>query len=31
MRVTEAEQLDDSIVSLLREAYETVGPGTRRK
>jgi hypothetical protein len=29
MRVTELEQLDDSIAALLREAYETVGPGTR--
>ena len=29
MRVSEPEQLDDSIAELLREAYETVGPGTR--
>jgi hypothetical protein len=31
MRVTEQEQLDDSVASMLREAYETVGPGTRKK
>jgi hypothetical protein len=29
MRVTEPEQLDDSIAALLCEAYDTVGPGTR--
>jgi hypothetical protein len=29
LRVTHAEQLDDSIAGLLAEAYETVGPGTR--
>jgi hypothetical protein len=29
MRVTEAAQLDDSIAALLRESYDTVGPGTR--
>jgi hypothetical protein len=29
LRITDADQLDDSIAALLREAYETVGPGTR--
>ena len=29
LRVTDPEQLDDSIEALLREAYEEVGPGTR--
>ena len=31
LRITSGDQLDDSIVSLLREAYETVGPGTRSR
>jgi Domain of unknown function (DUF5655) len=31
MRVTDAGQLDDTIAALLREACETVGPGTRTK
>jgi hypothetical protein len=29
VRITEAEQLDESIQKLLQEAYESVGPGTR--
>lgn len=29
LRVTESEQLDDSIQALLQEAYDDVGPGTR--
>jgi hypothetical protein len=29
LRVTDAVELDDSIVALLAEAYEDVGPGTR--
>ena len=29
LRFTEPTQLDDSILALLREAYEDVGPGTR--
>ena len=29
LRITSAEQLDDSIAALLQEAYEDVGPGTR--
>jgi hypothetical protein len=31
MRVTEADQLDDSIADMLRESYAEVGPGTRTK
>jgi hypothetical protein len=30
LRVTEPEQLDVALAALLREAYETVGPGTRK-
>ena len=30
LRITDPEQLDDSIAELLAEAYEAVGPGTRR-
>jgi hypothetical protein len=30
LRFTDAKQLDDSILALLREAYADVGPGTRR-
>ena len=29
LRITDADQLDDSIAALLHEAYEEVGPGTR--
>jgi hypothetical protein len=29
LRITEPTQLDDSIATLVREAYEEVGPGTR--
>ncbi len=29
LRITDADQLDDSIAALLQEAYEEVGPGTR--
>ena len=29
LRISEAEQLDDSIADLLAEAYRDVGPGTR--
>jgi hypothetical protein len=29
LRITDAEQLDESISTLLQEAYEQVGPGTR--
>jgi hypothetical protein len=31
LRVTDPAQLDESIAVLLREAYDTVGPGTRKK
>jgi hypothetical protein len=31
LRVTEPAQLDDSIAVMLREAWATVGPGTRKK
>jgi hypothetical protein len=30
LRITEQEQLDESIAELLQEAYVDVGPGTRR-
>jgi hypothetical protein len=30
LRVTEAEQLDDALEALVAEAYDDVGPGTRR-
>ena len=30
LRITEAAQLDDSVLALLGEAYADVGPGTRR-
>ena len=30
MRITELDQLDDSIATLLRESYMEVGPGTRK-
>lgn len=29
LRIRETEELDDSILALLREAYDEVGPGTR--
>jgi len=29
LRITDANQLDDSVAALLAEAYEDVGPGTR--
>lgn len=29
LRITDMDQLDDSIAALLAEAYEEVGPGTR--
>jgi hypothetical protein len=29
MRITELDQLDDSIADMLRESYADVGPGTR--
>jgi uncharacterized protein DUF5655 len=31
LRITETDQLDDSIAALLAEAYEDVGPGTRSR
>jgi hypothetical protein len=31
MRITEPDQLDESIADLLRESYAEVGPGTRKK
>ena len=30
VRITDEAQLDDSVATLLAEAYEEVGPGTRR-
>ena len=29
LRITELDQLDDSVADLVKEAYEEVGPGTR--
>jgi hypothetical protein len=29
LRITELDQLDDSVAVLVKEAYEEVGPGTR--
>jgi hypothetical protein len=31
LRITDADQLDDSIQALLQEAYDDVGPGTRNR
>jgi hypothetical protein len=31
LRISEPRELDESIAVLLREAYDTVGPGTRKK
>jgi hypothetical protein len=31
LRITDADQLDDSIQALLQEAYDDVGPGTRKR
>lgn len=31
MRVTEPAQLDESIAAMLRESYDEVGPGTRKR
>ena len=31
LRITDPEQLDESIAALLREAYDDVGPGTRAR
>jgi Domain of unknown function (DUF5655) len=31
LRITDATQLDDSVAELLAEAYQDVGPGTRRR